>query len=93
MARTKKTPVVEPTIDKEKEELQKQVKRYEDLLVRASHHVEKLEYQIEDLEEKVQELKDHNKISMREVCEKVAHNDFLIGRWMKDSMRKKYGKR
>ena len=92
MARVKKTPVVKPTIDKEKEELQERVKKYEDLLVRASHHVEELESQIENLKEKVQELKEHNKFLMRQSVNKYMQNEFLIDRWMKDSRRKKHGK-
>ena len=96
MARIKKTPVVKPTIDKEKEELQERVKKYEDLLVRASHHVEELESQIENLrenlKEKTQEFEKHNKFLILQAAEKYMQNEFLIDRWMKDSRRKKHGK-
>ena len=78
MARTKKTPVAEKTID-EKAKLNK------DLLAAAYIIIEKQDDEIDELQKR-------NRISMLELSEKTMHIDFLVGKWMKESMRKKHGK-
>jgi hypothetical protein len=84
MARTKKTPVAEQTID-EKAKLKKEVNRLKDLLAAALNIIKKQD-------DKLDELEKRNRISMLELSEKTMHIDFLVGKWMKESMRKKYGK-
>jgi len=92
MARPKKTPVVEQTID-EKAKLEKEIDRLKDLLVKAANHVQKLDDEIDTKRLQIDDLEKQNRIAMLEVAEKTTHIDFLVGKWMKESMRKKYGKR
>ena len=92
MARTKKNPVVEQTTDK-KEKLEKEVDRLKKLLSAAFDIMQKRDDELDSKLLQIDELEKHNRISMREVSEKTMHIDFLVGKWMKESMRKKYGKR
>jgi hypothetical protein len=84
MARTKKTPVAEQTID-EKAKLKKEVNRLKDLLAAALNIIKKQDDELDELEKR-------NRISMLELSEKTMHIDFLVGKWMKESMGKKHGK-
>ena len=92
MARTKKNPVVEQTTDK-KEKLEKEVDKLKNLLSAAFDIMQKKDDELDTKRLQIDELEKHNRISMREVSEKTMHIDFLVGKWMKESMRKKYGKR
>ena len=92
MARTKKTPVAEQTID-EKAKLKKEVNRLKDLLAAALNIIKKQDDELDSKLLQIDELEKEKRIAMLEVAEKTTHIDFLVGKWMKESMRKKYGKR
>jgi len=92
MARTKKTPVAEQTTDK-KEKLEKEVDRLKNLLSAAFDIMQKRDDELDTKRLQIDELEKHNRISMLEVSEKTMHIDFLVGKWMKESMGKKHGKR
>jgi hypothetical protein len=91
MARTKKTPVAEQTID-EKAKLKKEVNRLKDLLAAALNIIKKQDDELDSKLLQIDELEKEKRIAMLEVAEKTTHIDFLVGKWMKESMRKKHGK-
>ena len=92
MARTKKTPVAEQTTDK-KEKLEKEVDKLKNLLSAAFDIMQKKDDELDTKRLQIDELEKEKRIAMLEVAEKTTHIDFLVGKWMKESMRKKYGKR
>jgi len=86
MARPKKTPVAEQTTEKK-------AKLDKDLLAAALNIIKKQDDELDTKLLQIDELEKEKRIAMLEVAEKTTHIDFLVGKWMKESMRKKYGKR